>query len=464
VTPEVVDQSGSRIDPQWFADQGGQVIAVYCGKQSWKVPPASYIQAVHKAKGPKAPHGLGVAWFWEDSATNALKGAVQGKADGATAKSQMDAIVAAVGYAPKNIVQINAAVDFDTNPAQYPPIDAYLRAYDLQTGPRFNGGDYGEADLLDHVHDAGIMSDGYGTYAWSHGRVSVHAVMQQTLNGQVLHGAQVDFGNLINAAAAGIWWPPGHPLDAPIGDDMSAADVAAINKYADDIRKDTQDDLKRLAAHALDRDRDSRKLRTKQQPRDDLDAGQHQQLPKRQAEQRKSQNHKNNTHRFETKALSNSCNQEHSGEEDGDAHILVSGSPRLGTLFGDFCRVLIQSKELLVLGIVIIGHEDRTGGSRRIIQRVELLPGSKSDKILRPKATLKYFDQFCIARGFGGKPSVERHDVVEAVLSRQRQSLLRPHGGSRSKSVLLGRQSLPPGRLISTPRRKNGYSGKDHRL
>lgn len=236
MVPEVVDQSGSRIDPVWFVEQGGKVIAIYCGLQPWKVPPPSYVRACHKA-------GAGLAWFWEDSATNALDGAPQGKVDGVAAKRQMDAMVSAVGYQPRNVVQINVAVDFDTDPSQYPPIDAYLRAFDAGTGPAYNGGDYGEADLLDHVHDAGIMPDGYGTYAWSHGRVSVHAVMQQTLNGQVLHGAQVDFGQIIDAAAAGIWWPPGHALDTatahPLEDTLSQAEVQDINShskaYADSV-------------------------------------------------------------------------------------------------------------------------------------------------------------------------------------------------------------------------------------
>src|SRR4029453_2215075 len=54
------------------------------------------------------------------------------------------------------------------------------------------------------------------------------------------------------------------------------------------------------------------------------DAGQHQQLPKRQAEQQGSKNHEDDPHGFKPKALSDGRNQEHSGEENCDPHILVS--------------------------------------------------------------------------------------------------------------------------------------------
>jgi len=38
------------------------------------------------------------------------------------------------------------------------------------------------------------------------------------------------------------------------------------------------------------------------------DAGQHEQLPKRQAEQQAGKNHKHNANSFETEALSDGCN------------------------------------------------------------------------------------------------------------------------------------------------------------
>ena len=76
-------------------------------------------------------------------------------------------------------------------------------------------------------------------------------------------------------------------------------------------------------------DRDSRNLQAEQQPRDDLDARQHQQSQKWQAEQQPGKNHKNDPHGPEMEALSNGRNQKHGGQENRDAYVLVTPSLRI---------------------------------------------------------------------------------------------------------------------------------------
>jgi len=52
------------------------------------------------------------------------------------------------------------------------------------------------------------------------------------------------------------------------------------------------------------------------------------------------------------KTLSNGRNQKHCGQEDRYAHVLVSGLPGFCTLVGHLHSFLVQTKELLVLGVV----------------------------------------------------------------------------------------------------------------
>ena len=73
------------------------------------------------------------------------------------------------------------------------------------------------------------------------------------------------------------------------------------------------------------------------------DAGQRQQLPKRQAEQQGGKNHENDANGLETKALSDRRNQEHSGEENGNAHVLVSRFSRFCAVLSHVCSLFCQT-------------------------------------------------------------------------------------------------------------------------
>ena len=78
-------------------------------------------------------------------------------------------------------------------------------------------------------------------------------------------------------------------------------------------------------------------------------------MPKWQAEHQAGKNHKGDADDLNSKALSNGCDQKHSGQENRDAHILVPGFPRLCTLISHVRGLLTQAKKLLVLRIVVVG-------------------------------------------------------------------------------------------------------------
>src|SRR5207249_7368829 len=151
----------------------------------------------------------------------------------------------------------------------------------------------------------------------------------------------------------------------------------------------------------------------------DLDARQHEQLQKWQAKQQAGKNHKNDAHDLEMKALPNGCNQEHSGQKNRNAHVLVSGFPRLCTLISHVRGLLIQAKKLLVLRVVIFEHEYRTGRRLRIVERVRPQPGCEGRSVFVAKAPLEELRRLLFATELGGEPTVERIAVVDPLLSCQ---------------------------------------------
>ena len=85
------------------------------------------------------------------------------------------------------------------------------------------------------------------------------------------------------------------------------------------------------------------------------DARQHEQSRERQAEQQERQNHENDAHGLEMRALSNSRNQRHGGQENRDMHVLVSGLAGFCILVGYLGCLFTQTKKLLVLRVMCQG-------------------------------------------------------------------------------------------------------------
>jgi hypothetical protein len=68
---------------------------------------------------------------------------------------------------------------------------------------------YGEADLVDHLHAAGLTAVEFQTLAWSGGRISTEADLYQFSINQTLAGASVDLDEIRHLPTVGAWWPPG---------------------------------------------------------------------------------------------------------------------------------------------------------------------------------------------------------------------------------------------------------------
>jgi len=89
------------------------------------------------------------------------------------------------------------------------------------------------------------------------------------------------------------------------------------------------------------------------------------------------------------KTLSNGRNQKYGCQQDRDAHVLVSGLSEFCTLVGYLCSFFIQTKKLLVLRIVIVGHENRARWRLRVVERIGAQPGCEGRSVLGAKASLK---------------------------------------------------------------------------
>src|SRR5438094_6567046 len=88
-------------------------------------------------------------------------------------------------------------------------------------------------------------------------------------------------------------------------------------------------------------------------------------------------------------ALSNGRNQKHGGQENRDAYVLVTCLSGFCTSFHDVRSFFIQAKELLVLGVVVIGHEDRARRCLRVVERIGPQPSHEGRSVLVAKAPLK---------------------------------------------------------------------------
>lgn len=236
---DALDQSWGRVDPAAAKAAGIKVIVGYLSYDPSKNWTAAQIRAYHA-------HGIGVLLNWESLPGRPLEGAAAGQADAAEAVAQARALVAQVG-APSGRIAIVFSCDRDVSATQWPAIDAYYRATkQVVNAAGFANGVYGEVSLIDHLHDAGLTEVEWQTLAWSYGNISDQADLYQQSINNTLAGTSVDFDQIRHAATLGAWWPPGsaesslgggvplQPPSVPVpGDDMSAADVAAINAHLD---------------------------------------------------------------------------------------------------------------------------------------------------------------------------------------------------------------------------------------
>lgn len=211
--PDGIDQSWGFADPKQAAAAGVKVVSMYLSNDPSKNATHAKVTAYHAA-------GIGVLLNWESQAGAPLSGAGQGAADGAEAVRQAQAL-----GAPDGTI-IYFSCDTDTQPGQYPSIDAYYRAAGHPVRAAGYGvGCYGEADLVHHLSAAGLTDAEWQTIAWSGGRLDPAADFYQTGINDTLGGASVDFDRIIHPNQLGAWWPPNSPYG---GDTVTPAQMQQI--------------------------------------------------------------------------------------------------------------------------------------------------------------------------------------------------------------------------------------------
>jgi hypothetical protein len=171
-----------------------------------------------------------------------------------------------------------------------------------------------------------------------------------------------------------------------------------------------------------------------------------------QAKQEAGKNHKENAHGPETKALTNSCDQQHGSEKDRDAHVLVACFSRLCALIRYLSCPLLKVKELLVLGVVVLRHEDWPRRRLWIVERIGPHPSCEGRPILVADPPLEELRRLLLVIKLGSKPTIEGVAVVNAFLSCQRGKAFSSDSEPARLGVKLCALSSPLRRLVSTPR------------
>src|SRR5437870_9749853 len=107
------------------------------------------------------------------------------------------------------------------------------------------------------------------------------------------------------------------------------------------------------------------------------------------------------------KALPNGRNQKHGGRKNRNAHVIVSCLSRFCTSVCYLRSLLIQTKKLLVLGVVVLGHEDRTGRRLGVVERVRPQPGCEGRSVFVAKAPLEELRRLLLTVELRGNPTIE---------------------------------------------------------
>jgi hypothetical protein len=202
-------------------DMGCRVVSGYISYDASKDLTAALVKTLHNyRRSTAATYGFGVLFNFESTANRALSGPAAGLADGTYARNRIHSLYSQCGYVPHNKLSVPFSVDFDTNPAQYPTIDGYLRSAQSGLTAEFAAGAYGEYDLIVHTARAGTSHFEWQTYAWSQGKFAAGiADYYQWRNSVTLNQGRgiVDLDQMISDGHSpfGAWWGPTHPLNHP---------------------------------------------------------------------------------------------------------------------------------------------------------------------------------------------------------------------------------------------------------
>jgi hypothetical protein len=161
---------------------------------------------------------LEVGLNWESAAGAALRGAA-GRADAVEAVRQAKAL----GY-PAGCT-IYFSIDFDQNASQATACNAYLRA--AQTvlhAAGYRAGVYGGYNAVRRAFDAGVVDDGWQTFAWSGGRWDARAAIRQVQNEVPVGGADCDINERLDSPATHLMGGAAHPASHPATDPANPVD------------------------------------------------------------------------------------------------------------------------------------------------------------------------------------------------------------------------------------------------
>ncbi|MEY9891784.1 hypothetical protein ABIA31_005456 [Catenulispora sp. MAP5-51] len=129
--------------------------------------------------------GLDIVLVWEDSPTGALGGYAAGAQHARDAQSMALACGMPAGR------PIYFAVDFDATPGQQTAINAYFDGAASVLGYGRTGA-YGGYYPVQRLFDAGKITWGWQTYAWSGGQWESRTQLRQVQNGITVDGADCD--------------------------------------------------------------------------------------------------------------------------------------------------------------------------------------------------------------------------------------------------------------------------------
>lgn len=152
--------------------------------------------------------GLAILLCWEIGAGDIKGGAARGALDGSRAKAL------AKGFGVPECTTIFFACDYCPVQADYPAIEAYLRAAQAACAP-YTAGLYGCAKIVDYIAAQGACGKFWQCVAWSEGKISQHTnVYQYQWSGgpeskamQAKIGVPVDMNRSEDIQKAGFWMP-----------------------------------------------------------------------------------------------------------------------------------------------------------------------------------------------------------------------------------------------------------------
>jgi hypothetical protein len=174
-----VDYSWARPSPSGLHSAGYTFAARYLSfDTTGKNVTAAEAQALQAA-------GVDVVANWENGASDALKGRARGVSDAQEAQRQ----AVAAGMPPDRPIYFS--VDFDASQSQQPAINDYFDGVASVLGVARTGA-YGGFFPIKRLFDAGKITWGWQTFAWSGGRWDPRAQVRQVQNGVVIAGGECD--------------------------------------------------------------------------------------------------------------------------------------------------------------------------------------------------------------------------------------------------------------------------------